>query len=146
MYAGLFGCHVAFIMRRSVGATSHSADRGSLRRLCAAVGNDSIKFVSCSATVENPIQHMSTIFGVDKVELVDVDGSPSGRKVRALDPTRLTCQEYVVWNPPYINPEDLTQGRVSTITEASRIFRYLMDRGIRTIVFCKVRASLVVPH
>ena len=41
MYNGLFGSHVAFVMRR-------------LRRICAAVGNDSIVFVSCSATIENP--------------------------------------------------------------------------------------------
>ena len=28
------------------------------------------------------IQHMSAIFGVEDVELVDIDGSPSGNKVR----------------------------------------------------------------
>jgi DEAD/DEAH box helicase domain-containing protein len=38
MYNGLFGCHVALIMRR-------------LRRICKAVGNDEIRFVSCSATI-----------------------------------------------------------------------------------------------
>ena len=65
---------------------------------------------------------MSTIFGVDNVELVDVDGSPSGRKARELSAlVELTSQEYVIWNPPYINPEDLTQGRVSTITEAALV-------------------------
>lgn len=38
MYNGLFGCHVALVMRR-------------LRRICAAVGNNDIRFVSCSATI-----------------------------------------------------------------------------------------------
>ncbi|KAM0747754.1 P-loop containing nucleoside triphosphate hydrolase protein [Meredithblackwellia eburnea MCA 4105] len=113
-YAGLFGCHVAFVMRR-------------LRRVCAAIGNRRVQFVCCSATISNPIEHMETIFGIKNVELVDVDGSPTGRK------------EYVIWNPSFIDDHDVKQGRVSTITEASRIFRFLMDRGVRAIVFCKVR-------
>ncbi|KDE02060.1 hypothetical protein MVLG_07364, partial [Microbotryum lychnidis-dioicae p1A1 Lamole] len=63
-YAGLFGSHVAFIMRR-------------LRRICAAVGNDKVKFISCSATIANPKEHMQTMFGLEDVVVVDVDGSPT---------------------------------------------------------------------
>ncbi|GAA5961287.1 hypothetical protein JCM21900_006508 [Sporobolomyces salmonicolor] len=114
IYAGLFGCHVAFIMRR-------------LRRICNALGNRHVQFVSCSATIANPARHMQTIFGINDVVLIDEDGSPCGQK------------EYVVWNPPYIDERDVKQGRVSTITETSRIFRFLMERGIRAIVFCRVR-------
>ncbi|GAA5874366.1 hypothetical protein JCM1840_001361 [Sporobolomyces johnsonii] len=114
IYAGLFGCHVAFIMRR-------------LRRICNALGNRHVQFVSCSATIANPARHMQTIFGIEDVVVVDQDGSPCGQK------------EYVVWNPPYIDEHDVKQGRVSTITETSRIFRFLMERGIRAIVFCRVR-------
>ena len=48
MYNGLFGSHVAMVMRR-------------LRRICSAVGNEDVRFVSCSATIENPIGvHMLT--------------------------------------------------------------------------------------
>ena len=47
-----------------------------------------------------------------------------------------------MWNPPYVDDRDRGQGRVSTITEASRIFRFLMERGVRAIVFCKVRLPL----
>ena len=65
-YYGLMGSHVAFIMRR-------------LRRTCAALGNRRVKFISCSATVANPEQHFKTIFGIDDVQLVDFDGSPSGK-------------------------------------------------------------------
>ncbi|BGP03230.1 ATP-dependent 3'-5' DNA helicase [Rhodotorula toruloides] len=114
IYSGLFGCHVAFVMRR-------------LRRICAALGNRHVRFVSCSATIANPVEHMRTIFGVDDIVLVDDDGSPSGRK------------EHLVWNPPYIDDLDPKQGRVSTIAETSRVFRFLMERGIRVIVFCRVR-------
>ena len=73
----------------------------------------------------NPFQHMETIFGIENVHVVNVDGSPSGRK------------EHIVWNPPFIDKTNVTQGRVHTITEASRVFRFLMDKGIRAIVFCK---------
>jgi DEAD/DEAH box helicase domain-containing protein len=66
VYNGLFGAHMAFIMRR-------------LRRVCAALGNHHVKFISCSATVANPEEHMKTIFGVEEVKLTDFDGSPSGR-------------------------------------------------------------------
>ncbi|GAA5888384.1 hypothetical protein JCM6882_008599 [Rhodosporidiobolus microsporus] len=114
IYSGLFGCHMAFVMRR-------------LRRICAAVGNRHVQFVSCSATISNPVEHMRTIFGIDDIVLVDEDGSPCGQK------------EYLVWNPPHIDDLDPKQGRVSTINETSRIFRFLMARGIRTIVFCRVR-------
>ncbi|KAJ0388261.1 hypothetical protein COL922a_000523 [Colletotrichum nupharicola] len=54
-YNGQMGSHVSFIMRR-------------LRRICAAVGNRHVKFISCSATVANPKQHFKTIFGIDNVE------------------------------------------------------------------------------
>ncbi|GAA5980934.1 hypothetical protein JCM11641_005489 [Rhodosporidiobolus odoratus] len=113
-YSGLFGSHVAFVMRR-------------LRRICAAVGNRHVQFVSCSATIANPAEHMRTIFGVEDILLIDEDGSPCGQK------------EHIIWNPPYIDELDPKQGRVSTISETSRIFRFLMERGIRTIVFCRVR-------
>ncbi|GAA5911343.1 ATP-dependent 3'-5' DNA helicase [Sporobolomyces salmoneus] len=116
IYSGLFGCHVSFVMRR-------------LRRICRALGNETVQFVSCSATISNPAQHMQTIFGVEDIELIDEDGSPCGQK------------EYLVWNPPYIDENDLKQGRISTIQETSRIFRFLMQRGIRVIVFCRVRAQ-----
>ncbi|KAJ0374121.1 hypothetical protein COL26b_007676 [Colletotrichum chrysophilum] len=54
-YNGQMGSHVSFIMRR-------------LRRICAAVGNRHVKFISCSATVANPKQHFKTIFGIENVE------------------------------------------------------------------------------
>lgn len=115
-YNGLFGAHVSFIMRR-------------LRRICNALGNRCIKFVSCSATVANPSEHMQTLFGVEDVKVVTKDGSPTGKK------------EWVVWNPPHIDPEDPAQGRVSAYAEVSRVFRHLVERGVRTIVFTKVRRT-----
>lgn len=119
VYNGLFGSHVAFIMRR-------------LRRVCATVGNRRSQFISCSATMANPEAHMKTIFGVDDVKLTDDDGSPNGRK------------EFICWNPPYVDDLDPASGRVSTIREASKMLIFLMLRGIRTIAFCKVRKACEV--
>ncbi|KAI9718310.1 MAG: hypothetical protein M1828_006774 [Chrysothrix sp. TS-e1954] len=114
VYNGLFGSHVAFIMRR-------------LRRICAALGNKNVKFISCSATVANPEEHMKTIFGVDDVKLTDFDGSPSGRK------------EFLCWNTPFKDPGDPTSGRGDTMTEAAKLFCQLTLRGVRVITFCRIR-------
>ena len=114
VYNGLFGSHVAFIMRR-------------LRRICAAVGNRHVKFISCSATVANPEEHMRTIFGVEKIMLTDFDGSPSGRK------------EFLCWNTPFKDPADPSSGRGDTMAETARLFCQLILRGVRIIAFCRVR-------
>jgi DEAD/DEAH box helicase domain-containing protein len=113
-YNGLMGSHVAFIMRR-------------LRRICAAVGNRRVKFISCSATVANPQGHFKTIFGLDDVKLVDFDGSPSGRK------------EFLCWNTPYKDPGDPSSGRGNALFECARLFCQLILRGVRVIAFTRVR-------
>jgi DEAD/DEAH box helicase domain-containing protein len=119
VYNGLFGSHVALIMRR-------------LRRICAAVGNRHVKFISCSATVANPEEHMKTIFGVEDVKLTDFDGSPSGRK------------EFLCWNTPFKDPKDSTSGRGDAMAEAARLFCQLVLRGIRVIAFCRIRKQCEV--
>ncbi len=103
-YNGLMGSHVAFIMRR-------------LRRICAAIGNRKVRFISCSATVANPEEHFKTIFGIDDVHLIDFDGSPSGRK------------EFLCWNTPYKDPGDPSSGRGSALAECARLFCQLILRG-----------------
>jgi len=115
-YNGLMGSHVAFIMRR-------------LRRICAAVGNRHVKFISCSATVANPEEHFKMIFGVEDVTLVDFDGSPSGRK------------EFLCWNTPFKDPGDPSSGRGDAKMECARLFCQLILRGVRVIAFCRVRAQ-----
>lgn len=114
VYNGLFGSHMAFIMRR-------------LRRICAAVGNHDVKFISCSATVANPEEHMKTIFGIEDVKLVEFDGSPSGRK------------EFLCWNTPFKDPGDPTSGRGDSLAESAKLFCQLILRGVRVIAFCRVR-------
>ncbi|GMG40585.1 unnamed protein product [Ambrosiozyma monospora] len=116
MYKGLFGSHVALIMRR-------------LRRVCSFLGNDDVCFISCSATLKDPVMHMHNIFGIelDSITHIDRDGSPSG------------CKHLVVWNPPYIDAGDKLAGRQNFISESAKIVVELMKNNVRTIVFCVVR-------
>ncbi|KAJ4501783.1 P-loop containing nucleoside triphosphate hydrolase protein [Lentinula lateritia] len=115
-YSGTFGSHVALIMRR-------------FRRVCAAIGNDHTRFVSCSATIANPLAHMVNIFGLHPsgIQVVTEDGAPTGLK------------EYLIWRSPYVDEHDPALGRQSSIAEATALMRFLMKRGIRVILFCKIR-------
>ncbi|TIB79507.1 hypothetical protein E3Q23_00139, partial [Wallemia mellicola] len=115
-YSGVQGTHVAFVMRR-------------LRRLCAALGNVNIKFISTSATIGNPVRHFQTLFGVEKVTLVDVDGAPSGQK------------EFLIWKPALIDELMPNGPRNNPMHEVSQLMRYLISRGVRTIAFCAVATN-----
>ncbi|KAH9001463.1 P-loop containing nucleoside triphosphate hydrolase protein [Lactarius akahatsu] len=108
-YHDMLGSHVALVMRR-------------LRRICVAVGNRHIRFVSCSATISRPKEHMKTIFGLEDVEAITQDEAPSGRK------------EFLLWRYPDVS-------KASPISEATRVMSYLMKRGIRVILFCRTRKS-----
>ncbi|KND00097.1 ATP-dependent 3'-5' DNA helicase [Spizellomyces punctatus DAOM BR117] len=115
-YAATFGAHCAMVMRR-------------LRRLCHIYGNDTVRFISCSATVANPAEHMTSFFGLPEsaVRVVDVDGAPRGRKL------------HIIWNPPLKDPRRPGQGRCSSLEETVKLIAYLVVRGVRTICFAKVR-------
>ena len=113
-YNGLFGSHVALVMRR-------------LRRLCASVGNENVRFISCSATVANPVEHMKAMFGVDDVKLIDFDGSPSGRK------------EFLCWNTPLRDAADPSLGREDIVRETASLLCQLILRGVRVIAFARIR-------
>jgi DEAD/DEAH box helicase domain-containing protein len=72
-YRGVFGSHVANVMRR-------------LLRLCEAYGSRP-QIIACSATVGNPEEHFGSLFGRIPV-VVDRDGSATGART------------YTIWNPP----------------------------------------------
>lgn len=60
-------------------------------------------------------------------EVIVDDGAPTGRK------------DFVIWNPPPNDPIEPTLGRHSSLKEATSLMRFLMKKGVRTILFCKVR-------
>lgn len=109
---GIFGTHVAMILRR-------------LRRLAAHYGS-APQFILSSATIGNAGDLARRLIGAD-VEVIDGDDSPSGRRVFAL------------WNPPLIDA-DLGKRR-SPLGESAEIFGDLVREGYRTIAFTRGRKS-----
>ena len=71
-YRGVFGSHVAFVLRR-------------LRRIAAHYGAEPI-FITCTATIANPLEVAEKLIGLP-FELVEKSGAPSGlRNFLFLDP------------------------------------------------------------
>lgn len=110
VYRGVFGAHVANVLRR-------------LRRLCRKAGGDP-RFILCSATIANPSEHAERLTGLP-FETVEADGSPYGGK------------DFAFWNPPVTDPEKGT--RRSTNSEATQIFAELLKRETRTMAFARSR-------
>jgi DEAD/DEAH box helicase domain-containing protein len=112
-YRGIFGSHVALVLRR-------------LRRLAAHYGARPT-FVFSSATIGNPGELASRLIGLP-TETVEDDTSPAGAK------------QVVVWNPPL---EDPTSGnRRSALAEATDLLVDLVSRGRHTIAFTRSRKGV----
>jgi DEAD/DEAH box helicase domain-containing protein len=120
-YRGIFGSHVAGVIRR-------------LLRLCEHYGS-SPRIICCSATVANPVELAEKLTG-RPMTLVDDDGSPRGRKYFAL------------WNPPLLDHADSGLLRRSANVEAVELLTELVCRRTQTIVFTKARivAELVYKY
>ena len=111
-YRGIFGSHVANVIRR-------------LRRICDHYGA-SPQFVCCSATIANPSDLAQRLTGLPVVE-INRDGSPRGPKT------------FVLWNPPHIDRARME--RRSSNDEAKELMVALMKRGVQTIAFTKTRVA-----
>jgi DEAD/DEAH box helicase domain-containing protein len=114
-FRGIFGSHVAHLLRR-------------LRRLANHYGADPT-FVCCSATIGRPEQLASVVCGVPVEAVVD-DGSPQAERLIA------------VWNPP---PLDAATGaRMSPNGETAGLMAELVRSGQKTIAFCRSRRTTEV--
>ncbi|MFN2518872.1 MAG: DEAD/DEAH box helicase [Jatrophihabitantaceae bacterium] len=113
-YRGLFGSHVAQILRR-------------LRRVCAAYGSEPT-FVLASATSALPTQSASRLIGLP-VSAVTEDGSPHGATVFALWEPALTS----------LRGEHGAPIRRSAGAEAARLLADLVVEGARTLTFVRSR-------
>ena len=109
-YRGVFGSHVAFVLRR-------------LRRLCEYYGSNP-QFIFCSATIANPREHAERLAGLP-FEVVDNDGSPHGGK------------DFVFWNPPLL--DEGKSARRSANSEATDLFTELVKSDIRSLTFARSR-------
>lgn len=110
-YRGVFGCHVAQILRR-------------LRRICSQYGSNPV-FITTSATVGNPHELMELLTGLD-AEVLDWDGAPRGSRT------------FAFWNPPLLGE---TGERRSIHVEAAQILTGLVRAGARTLLFAGARKS-----
>lgn len=106
VYRGVFGSHVACVMRR-------------LRRLCHTYGSNP-QFICCTATIANPGEHAEQLTGLP-CEVIDNDGSPRGRK------------DFIFWNPPLL--DEKKSARRSSHFEVTGIFTELVSQGTRTLTF-----------
>jgi DEAD/DEAH box helicase domain-containing protein len=118
-YRGVFGSHVANVMRR-------------LRRVCRFYGSNPV-FICCSATIANPGDLAERLVGAP-VTVVDRNGAPRGEKVIAL------------YNPPVVNRE--LGIRRSALKAARDLATRLLRSGVQTIVFApgRVAVELLVRH
>ena len=110
VYRGIFGSHVANVLRR-------------LRRLCAFHGS-SPQFICCSATIANPKEHAENLTGLPFDEIVE-DGSSRGEKY------------FAFWNPPVVDEAKST--RRSSNSEAAFLLSQLIQDDIRTLAFARTR-------
>ena len=112
-YRGVFGSHVANVLRR-------------LLRLCDHYGSRPV-IVCCSATIANPAELARTLTG-RSARLVDENGAPSGdRHVLLVDPPLL---------------EASTGVRASALTLSQRWALPFLRAGRQTIVFGRSRTAV----
>jgi DEAD/DEAH box helicase domain-containing protein len=114
-YRGVFGSHVANVIRR-------------LRRICAFYGSNP-SFICCSATVANPDDMAETLVG-EKFTLIRENGAPRGERI------------VVFYNPPVVNEE--LGIRASSVKEARRVALRFLERGLQTIVFARSRIRVEI--
>jgi DEAD/DEAH box helicase domain-containing protein len=117
VYRGVFGSHVANVLRR-------------LRRL-ARIYESEPQFLLASATIANPGELGAALVG-EPVTVVDTDAAP--RAERAI----------VLWNPELVDAE--LGLRASALGDASRLLGELAERGLRTICFTKSRKAAELVH
>lgn len=112
-FRGIFGSHVAHVLRR-------------LRRLARHYGADPT-FVCCSATIGEPARLASALCGVPVEAVVD-DGSPRAEKTVA------------IWNPRNTSSGP-SRRHPSSHDATAAVMSELVRSGQRTIAFCRSRRA-----
>lgn len=119
VYRGVFGSHLANVIRR-------------LKRVAAFYGARP-SFICCSATIGNPQELARRIIEEDAV-LIDRNGAPAGER------------HFLLYNPPLLDPQRGTRRNV--VHEAHEIAVRLLRRRVKTIVFARARtrAELITAY
>ena len=114
-YRGVFGSHVANVIRR-------------LKRIAAFHGARP-QFICCSATIANPAEHAAQLIE-RPVRAVERNGAPEGER------------HLLFYNPPVVNKQ--LGIRASYLHAARRFAISLIERDIPTIVFAPSRLNVEV--
>jgi len=117
VYRGVFGSHVANVLRR-------------LRRLARIYGAEP-QLLLASATIANAGELAQALTG-EPATVIARDASPRAER------------EIVLWNPPLLDPE--LGLRASPLGDAARLLAQLTTRGLRTICFAKSRKAAELIH
>ena len=115
VYRGVFGSHVANVIRR-------------LKRIAAFYGAHP-QFIMTSATIANPIELAERLVE-KKVRLVDQNGSARG------------AQNFLIYNPPVVDRE--LGLRRSALLESVRLAEDLFHYNIQTIIFGRARRTIEI--
>ncbi len=115
MYRGVFGSHVANVLRR-------------LKRITAVYGIEP-QFIFTSATLANAREHAEAL-AEEPVELIEYDGSPHGQR------------HFLICNPPLIEPA--LGIRKSSYLEVAGIAKRFLETGLQAILFSETRRSVEV--
>lgn len=103
-YRGVFGSHVANVIRR-------------LMRICAFYGSKP-SFICTSATIANPRELAEQLTG-KSVRLIDDNGAPAGRK------------HFAFYNPPIINkPLHIRKSATVEVNELAKTFLKIRSRRL----------------
>ncbi|MFQ5830157.1 MAG: DEAD/DEAH box helicase, partial [Candidatus Methylomirabilia bacterium] len=114
-YRGVFGSHLANVLRR-------------LQRICRHYGSRP-QFIMASATIANPRELAERLTG-EPVEEIAENGAPAGDKL------------FLCYNPPVVNPE--LGIRAPYLGEAARLSTRFLKEKIATIVFAQSRLATEV--
>ena len=114
-YRGVFGSHVANVIRR-------------LKRISAFYGA-SPQFMLTSATIGNPAELAENLIEAP-VELIDEDGSAHGER------------HFLIFNPPVIDPA--LGLRKNSLIESVRLAGDLLAQDVQSVVFAKSRRSVEI--
>ncbi|CAN5385914.1 DEAD/DEAH box helicase [soil metagenome] len=117
-YKGVFGSHVANVIRR-------------LMRIARFHGARP-KLLGATATIGNPREHASRLFGVEEedVVLIDENGAPQGER------------KFFLFNPPVVNAE--LGIRASYMKQAVMLAADLVRAKVPTIIFGGSRNSVEI--
>jgi DEAD/DEAH box helicase domain-containing protein len=115
IYRGVFGSHVANIIRR-------------LKRIASFYGTK-IHFILTSATIGNPVEFAENLIQ-EPVSLITNNGSGRGEK------------HFIIYNPPIIDPN--LGLRAPLLQESVRLVSDLLTQQIQTIIFGRTRRTVEI--